>query len=331
MMHESQATPSSSAAAGTDLLPLILGLPEPLWNEHHDYRAYGITPAHESELIDIATNRALLHAEMHSAESWAPVHAVRSLGGLRAERAIAPLLDALGSGSMDDDWMARELPEAFAAIGTPAVTPLIAFAGDRSLDVYARMVAVEGLERIGSRHETDREACVDGLSRILQGFEVEDASFNAMVMGSLVELGARGAAPIMRAAFEAGSVDLHYMGDWEDVQLELGLLTERVTPPAPLESWASSDPRKPLASWLDLDASAGEVLERVLSRSGSSWGPKTPRELEGFLFAVACAPDIVPPSDWLEELIEGDTPFEDEAVVPIRSSSGGSKTSSIHV
>jgi yecA family protein len=315
MTDQSQIASSSSQPAGSDLLDMILGLPKPDWNERVDYTALGVGPAHESELIGIATDPTLLQAEMHSAESWAPVHAVRSLGELRSDRAVAPLLEALASGAMDDDWMAHEVPEALAAIGSPAVSPLLAFAGDRSRGFYARMVAVEGLGAIGGRRDADRQACIDGLTRILEGSGDEDPSFNAMVIGELVELDARDAAPVIRSAFEADRVDLMHMGDWEDVQIELGLLTDRITPRPPLGLWVRSSAidAKPLPGWRDLGADAADALERVLGRPGRSWGPKSKRELEGFLFAVACAPDVVRPSDWIAALIEDGEPFEDEA------------------
>lgn len=37
------------------------------------------------------------------------------------------------------------------------------------------------------------------------------------------------AAPLMQAAFEADHVDIMMRGDWEDVQVDLGLLPERIT------------------------------------------------------------------------------------------------------
>jgi hypothetical protein len=38
------------------------------------------------------------------------------------------------------------------------------------------------------------------------------------------------AASIMEAVFQSGRFDLRHQGDWEDVQIELGLLSERITP-----------------------------------------------------------------------------------------------------
>ena len=37
-------------------------------------------------------------------------------------------------------------------------------------------------------------------------------------------------APVIERAFAAGCVDISVRGDWEDVQVELGLARERITP-----------------------------------------------------------------------------------------------------
>jgi len=319
MRHQIQAPSTHPEAHGRDLLDLLLCLPEPSWFEWMDYGALGIGPAHETELIDIATDLELLDADENSLESWAPIHAIRSLGELRSGRAVTPLLETLEAGTLADDWLMHDLPVVFGTVGGAAVAPLLAFTADRSRDLFARMTASEGLGQIGRRHEAVRQACVDGLTAILEGFEHEDASFNAMVIDDLVALGAQEAAPLVRAAFEADHVDLMHLGDWEDVQVALGLLTERKTPrPPPLEGWGMSDASDapPLPGWHNLDAPLKEVLERLLGRPGrpgGSWGPTSPRELEGFLFAVACAPDIVRPSEWSDAVLADSEPFDDEA------------------
>ena len=59
----------------------------------------------------------------------------------------------------------------------------------------------------------------------------------------LAELKVVEAAPLMEEAFAARRVDDMVMGDWEDVQIELGLLAERLTPFRPEWSlWANHPP-----------------------------------------------------------------------------------------
>ncbi|MBD1862704.1 MULTISPECIES: hypothetical protein [Trichocoleus] len=55
--------------------------------------------------------------ESEGLEIWAPIHAWRSLGQLRAEAAIEPLLSLLHR--MDDEgneWIGEELPEVLACL-----------------------------------------------------------------------------------------------------------------------------------------------------------------------------------------------------------------------
>jgi hypothetical protein len=59
----------------------------------------------------------------------------------------------------------------------------------------------------------------------------QDANFNGLLIGCLVDLNAAEAAPVMEQAFAANRVDLMLQGDWEEVQIQLGLLAERITPP----------------------------------------------------------------------------------------------------
>ncbi len=54
---------------------------------------------------------------------------------------------------------------------------------------------------------------------------------NGFIIADLAELGATEAAPLMEEAFAVERVDLSVGGDWEDIQIELGLLAERKTIP----------------------------------------------------------------------------------------------------
>lgn len=289
------------------LLELLLGLPEPTWFDWVEYGSRGVTSEHESALIDIATDVDLLQAEWDAEEGWAPVHAWRCLAELRSERAVTPLLEVLDVGGPSHDWMLQDYPNVFATIGPAAVAPLVAFAADRSRETYARMTAAEALGKIGETHQSAREACVEGLTRVLEGFADEELELNAAVIGDLVTLDAREVAPLMRAAFAADCVDLVYQGDWEDVQIDLGLLDERRTPrPRELKGWDLREGRETphLPDWRSLGEAQAEVFERVLSRPTQSGDALTPRQLEGLLFTVACAPDLVRPSEWIALLTE---------------------------
>ncbi len=65
--------------------------------------------------------------------------------------------------------------------------------------------------------------------RQLERWAEQPEALNAFLIHHLVELGAAEAAPLMEAVFEAERAEILIRGDWEDVQVDLGLLPERRT------------------------------------------------------------------------------------------------------
>ena len=221
------------------VLDRILRLDAPQAGPWLDYLER-FAPEDVAELARIVTDPDLLWADMNTAESWAPVHAWRALGQLRAVTAVEALVSLLPHGE-HDDWILGELPEVFNLIGPDAVPALAAFVSDPGQYPFARSAAGDALSALGSTYPDHREACVQPLVTALGRFEGNDASLNGLLISSLMDLGALEAAPVMEAAFAAGRVDLFCVGDWEDVRVELGLLPERLTP-RPRFEWPVQDP-----------------------------------------------------------------------------------------
>ena len=195
-------------------------------NEWPDYPALGLGPEHVRDLIRMVTDRRLYQADDESAETWAPIHAWRTLGLLRAEDAIEPLL-ALEEGFAEDDnwmdWIAIEVPEVLGLIGPAAIPTLAAHLSDASLDLSPRIRAVSSLERIGDLHPDARDECVAILTRQLAEFDTNHPELNGCLVDALVQLRAIEAAEVIERAFAAGRVDEILPGDWDDVQVGLGL------------------------------------------------------------------------------------------------------------
>jgi hypothetical protein len=202
------------------------GPPRDAWP---NYLALGLGPEHVSDLIRLAADPIRNQAYSDSPEVWAPQHAWRALGQLRAEQAVAPLLALLAPAEEnDDDWALEELPKVFGMIGPPAIPALIAYLADTVWPLYARVAAAGGLEQVAKHHPDARPAVVEALSGQLEGAVQNDPSFNGFLLSYLLELNAVEAAPVIERAFAADAVDESIAGDWEDVQWELGL---RDTPP----------------------------------------------------------------------------------------------------
>src|SRR6266702_6013884 len=189
-----------------------------------NYLELGLTQEHIPELIRMATDDELNWADSDSLEVWAPIHAWRALGQLRAEAAVEPLL-TLFEALDDSDWVTEELPEVFAMIGPAALPALAAYIADVSHDVEARFSAIPSVEKIGTRWPEARSASVALLMEQLERFAENEPEINGFLVLGLVELHAAEAASLIERAFASRRVDLTIMGDWVDAQVELGLLS----------------------------------------------------------------------------------------------------------
>jgi hypothetical protein len=205
-------------------------------DEWPDYRELGIGPEHVPDLIQIATDEELNEAASESTEVWAPVHAWRALGQLRAVEAVEPLLE-LFDRLEDDDWVHEELPEVFGMIGPAALPALAAYIADLSHTDSSRISAITGIEKIGKRWPNARGECIAILEERLERFEENEPDVNGFIVVALVELGAKEAAPMIERAFDEGYVDRMVMGDWDDVQVELGLKSAEEVSPKQANDW----------------------------------------------------------------------------------------------
>jgi hypothetical protein len=118
-------------------------------------------------------------------------------------------------------------------IGAASVEPVAAVLAEPAIEERTRISAAIALKEIGERHPELRDRCVEVLTRQLQGWAKQSEGLNGFLVDALVELRAVEAAPLMQAAFEAGLADPSIRGDWEDVQVDLGMLEERLTPLPP--------------------------------------------------------------------------------------------------
>jgi hypothetical protein len=192
-----------------------------------DYRELGIGPEQIPDLIQMATDEALNEASSESPEVWAPVHAWRALGQLHAVEAVGPLLE-LFDRLQDDDWVHEELPEVFAMIGPAALPLLAAYSAELSHLDFSRIGAIRSIEMIGKRWPDARSEAIALLEGRLKRFEENEPHVNGFLVVALVELGAKEAAPLIKRAFAQGHVDRMVMGDWERVQVELGVQSAEV-------------------------------------------------------------------------------------------------------
>jgi len=193
----------------------------------------GLGSEHIPELIRMATDQSLLEGGEEGEEderSWGgPIHAWRALGQLHAEAAIEPLLSLFRT-QKDSDWVMEELPDVFGMIGPMALPSLKTFLADDSHDEWARVSVSSCLEKIGIYSPEARSTCIEILSKQMEAFLAketfleDDYEVNSFLVLALTKLQAREAAPLIERAFQADRVDESILGDWREVQYDLGLL-----------------------------------------------------------------------------------------------------------
>jgi hypothetical protein len=244
---------------------------EPEWR---DYLAFGFTEADVPELCRMVLDDELYWADSETNEVWSAVHAWRALAQLTAESAVPALIERLGKmDNYDDEWAGEELPLVFGHIGQAALEPLRDFLADSHQDEWARSAAGRGLAEIGQRHPASRAECVAALSRQLEQFAGQEDNFNSFLIGDLIDLQGVEAAPVIERAFAANKVDVMVQGDWEEVQIALGLLAERQTPPpdyrALMAAQMGFDPDEMLSN---LKALAQTKLQQKAERKAADQG-----------------------------------------------------------
>jgi HEAT repeat protein len=194
-----------------------------------DYSQYGIGSEDVDALIRLATDPSLHGAPNDSNDVWVPLHAWRALGQLGDSRAVEPLIGAFDT-LCDDDWAAEELPIVLAMIGDHAIGPLEDFLGDRSHAEFAQMMAADALEKIAERHPSTRDRIVEILTDYLDHPDPRATGLNAWAVNALINLEARESIETLRGLYRSRHVDLSVCGDIEDVEIELGLRTQRSKP-----------------------------------------------------------------------------------------------------
>jgi hypothetical protein len=208
---------------------LSLGTPGTISDLWTDYVALGVTDEHVPELIRMATEPALNEAYSESLEVWAPLHAWRALGQLRAASAAEPLTRLL-TAQAEDDWVQDDLPQALGMIGGPAIGPARELLGNAEIDHPPRLSAMESISAVARHHPELRDEAVGALVAQLARWPDQEPGINAYLIGELAQLRAVEAAPVVEAAVRGGRVTAFWRGDWDMIRSRLGLSAECKAP-----------------------------------------------------------------------------------------------------
>lgn len=221
-----------------------------------DYLSLGLEPRHAPALVRMATDPALHEAPERDRAGWAPIHAWRALAQLRAPEAAEPLL-ALLEARIGSAWVAAEVPDVLGYVGAPSIPGATFLLFDDTRPDEVRIAAARVLSGVAVEHPERRGECAAVLGKQLEDWAHQGRTLNASLVDELVEIGEADAAPLMEAAFAAGAVDPAICGTWDDVQVDLGLVSEDEIPPV-----GPSDSAPPPAS----TAAARERKKRKASK-----------------------------------------------------------------
>ncbi len=203
------------------------------WAEEYD--ALGCTAADVPALIALADLEQRFDDEddLDAEERLrVAVHAWRTLAHLKAPETMETYLRAFKKavGTANKEWYISDAIPLAVRIGAPAMEPMIAVFADRSVAPEWRQWLAEALTRLVESAPSCRDAVVAALTVGLRRYREQSNLFNAIIAGALVELHAVETAPLIEEAYTAGRADLSFCGDWEDIQVALGLLPARITP-----------------------------------------------------------------------------------------------------
>lgn len=209
----------------------LLSLGELRRDEKRDYAALGVSLNDVPALIRMATDYQLHDGPPDSPIIWSPIHAWRALAQLRAEEAIAPLVELFRrTDDEPDDWVSEDLPKDLAEFGAAALEPLTAYLADATHGDWSRVAAAKGIGLVAKKCPALRADCIARLSAQLDRFADQSETLNAFLLSPLWDLRAVEAMPVIERAFASGRVDESINGDVEDVQIEFGLKTQREHP-----------------------------------------------------------------------------------------------------
>ena len=196
-----------------------------------DYvEAYGLTDEHIPTLVQLATEKELDWED--EGECYAPIHAYRALGQLRAVAAVPSLVSLLDGD--DSDWFMEDLPIVFGMIGPACLPALTDYLGRVEPSAWSQSAAAGGLEKIAVYHPGYRDECVELLTAALSRHQKQPPELNGSLVARLLDLQAAESVSAIEKAYKEGPMDEMVCGSWARVQIELGLATEADFSPAEL-------------------------------------------------------------------------------------------------
>ena len=288
----------------------LLTLGQPSERHWPDYLSqFNFTATDVPALINLFADEKINKLPGERPEVWAPVYAWRILGQLTSVEAIEPIINSFDS-LCHDDYALSELAKVIGMIG-PAAIPALTYHWQKTgKDEFSYVMAMDALCEIAKQHPETRDQVISIYQSYMAKPFTTAHSLNGLLMACLLDLKATEAIEAIRQLFALGCVDMSCAGDLEDVEIDLGLRTERSTPkPSFADIHGYENPFEAWDTAFITDSDNDDVfdnLDNILSEYGSDESILCCSELDGFLAALACAPDTIMPSTWMPAIWGGE-------------------------
>ena len=194
-----------------------------------DYLSLGVTQEHIPDLIRICTDLSLYDKDDSDPAAWAPVHAWRALGQLKAVDAAAPLT-VLFHQQADNEWVFRDIPQVYVLIGPKALPALKAYIDDPTHSEDGLSVAFECMSKIAQANPINREVIASIFEYRLREYEKQFPFINSCLILELCNMKSYTSWPVIREALQSGRIDYQICGNDIIIQIRLGLLRPDLFP-----------------------------------------------------------------------------------------------------
>ncbi|MBK1832546.1 UPF0149 family protein [Roseibacillus ishigakijimensis] len=272
----------------------LAGLPEPTLKRKDwpDYAALGFTEADEETLLDLIDEYHLA-PEQDDEESAVSIHAWRALATQARRENLAEFITLLhATSAIDDDWYPNDFPHLLAPLGMDILPVLRELIGD---DILVNSSLIDAITALPSNEE-ERISATEQLLPLFQK-ESLDRQTRSCLISAFIELKAKQMAGQIEEAFANNRVDVSLNGDWEEVQIALGLREKRETARPnffQLENELALQERLDFLGEFPADSNPHAQMQYLLSLHATSQSLSGIDELDGFLLAAAMSPDDPP-------------------------------------
>lgn len=175
-------------------------------HDFSDEKEWGHWKKYIPALTRMALDPNLLNGWPSEPASWAPWHAIHTLGILEAWES-APALASLAD--LENDWLSDHLPHIWVDMGVEVETSLWMILENTSASAKQRGLAAQSLRMLAEENEPIETKVIAGFEKILKNEKTFDPSLNAYLLYYLDEMEALAdIRETVDTAFEQGRIDL---------------------------------------------------------------------------------------------------------------------------